>query len=433
MVAGISVLVWMTWMPDARHLAVGLVLIYLLGWIVHALWSRLWRREILARFIMTSVTLAALLLFVEGLAWLRVVDYRQVFSTPGYPYWWNRPGHLTDPELFWVVQPLHRVHVRYTRGDIGEFLCLPRQPPLMFDVRYDRRGFRNERDVAQAEIAVIGDSFVEAPMAPAEVLMTTLLEGLQGKPVANFGMSGYGPQHELVVLKRHVLPLEPSSIVWIFYEGNDLSDVQAYEGLTAHAAEFVHSPWERSFMKNALWGALRVWEHRPCTPRPQLAKQYATIRTSDGSRKKIYFWDGGQALGANDLVALQKTGRMLAEAYRLSRDRNIRFVVVFAPVQYRVYHGTSSVVEESEAITDWAVNDLPERLLRIAGDISSEIQFLDLTPIFQRHAANGALLFLPDDMHWSPDGHRVVAEAIHELLATSAGKSPDRTNSVVSQ
>ncbi|MGH7232032.1 MAG: hypothetical protein ACREJU_11840, partial [Nitrospiraceae bacterium] len=167
-----ALLVTIMWVPDIRRLALSLIALYLLFWMLYFLVSHTPRRELLKRFTVMTLPLILLLGLLETPAWLRLVDYRRVFSTPGYPYWSNRPGYVTDPELLWVPEPHHRLRGRFTRGDLGQFLCLPPHPPEEFDARYDHQGFRNETDLAAADVAVIGDSFVEAPMTPAAVLMT---------------------------------------------------------------------------------------------------------------------------------------------------------------------------------------------------------------------------------------------------------------------
>jgi hypothetical protein len=68
----------------------------------------------------------------------------------------------------------------------------------------------------RADIVVIGESYIEAPMIRDNALSTTVLAGLQGRKVANLGNSGYGPQQELAVLKRFGLPLRPKVVVWAF-------------------------------------------------------------------------------------------------------------------------------------------------------------------------------------------------------------------------
>jgi hypothetical protein len=413
-----ALLITTTWAPDAPHLSASLLTIYLLFWALFLLLSRTPPNEIGKRFAVMTLTVVALLGLVEAPAWMRLVDYRQVFSTPGFPFWWNRPGYVTDPELLWVPEPHHRLRGRFARGDIGEFLCLPPHPPEEFDLRYDRHGFRNETDLTAAGIAVIGDSFVEAPMVPTPVLMTSVLGVLQKSTVVNLGLSGYGPRQQLVALKRYALPLHPNTIVWVFYEGNDLEDVQAYDATVPNAAQFVHTHWERSFTRNALWGIIRALERRECTPRPELVQHYGAVLDADGARRQIYFMDAGLPLSSQQVEALQKTQGVLEAAYSLCREQGIRLVVVLAPIEYRVYEGLSNFVEASDAVKSWIVNNLPERLGRMVAEISRDIDYLDLTPIFKAKAEQGTPIFLPDDMHWAPEGHRIAAEALHHLLSS---------------
>jgi hypothetical protein len=71
----------------------------------------------------------------------------------------------------------------------------------------------------------------------------------------------------------------------------------------------------------------------------------------------------------------------------------------------------------SEEVKTWVINDLPERLRALVAGISSEIEYVDLTPHFRREAERDVQVFLSDDTHWSSDGHRIVAETIHKMLS----------------
>ncbi|MGH7232030.1 MAG: hypothetical protein ACREJU_11830, partial [Nitrospiraceae bacterium] len=56
------------------------------------------------------------------------------------------------------------------------------------------------------------------------------------------------------------------------------------------------------------------------------------------------------------------------------------------------------------------VNDLPGRFRSIVTDISLDINYIDLTPMFQAEAAKGTPIFLPEGTHWAPGGHRIAAQ-----------------------
>src|SRR5262249_26814814 len=103
-------------------------------------------------------------------------------------------------------------------------------------VRVNSAGFRGpEWTVAKPpgtfRIAVLGDSFTEAPQVAYEQTFCSVLEGelarcgaLTGKKVQvlNFGTDGYGTAQELVTLRRHAWRYSPDLVVLAFFSGNDL-------------------------------------------------------------------------------------------------------------------------------------------------------------------------------------------------------------------
>ena len=91
-------------------------------------------------------------------------------------------------------------------------------------------------------------------------------------------------------------------------------------------------------------------------------------------------------------------------------------LVVFAPTAFRVYHDIANFKEAGEEIPQWDLNDLPDRLRRMISEISTDIDYLDLTPALILAAKHKSLVFLDDDTHWSSEGHRVIADALAEAL-----------------
>src|SRR5262249_26014037 len=113
----------------------------------------------------------------------RLVDFRAVLNSPTEEPWRN-PRNLKDPKLLHIHKPYERL---VWKGH---------------EYRYDRHGFRNESDLAAADVILIGDSFVEGWNVSAAELLTERLAEQSGRTVANLGQSWYGPQQELEVLRR---------------------------------------------------------------------------------------------------------------------------------------------------------------------------------------------------------------------------------------
>jgi hypothetical protein len=227
----------------------------------------------------------------------------------------------------------------------------------------------------------------------------------------------------LVVLKRYALALHPKTIVWVFFEGNDGLGAYYFDEAVAsirQEAPRVNAAWARSFSRNALSALLRLAQG--CTPVPGLGDRYVVVRNQDGQEQKIYFFypnisHAAAVLSPRELEGLRKTVTILETAARLCRERGIRFVVLFAPMKYRIYAGLSNVVSVSEEVQQWALNDYPEQLGRLLAEVAPDSTYLDLTPVLRANTEKGILAFWPDDPHWAPEGHRIVAEAVDRVLS----------------
>ena len=405
---------------DVRHLLSFLVASYLIVWGAYSLATPISRSEIRSQFVLMTFSLGVALSLVELPAWLKLIDYRETFAISGSAPW-ERPGYQPDLELLAKPKPHYAVKIQFDRGNIGEVLCLPPHPSDPFEIKYDKDGFRNEEDLTSADIAVIGDSYVESQMMPGAQLATTRLAELTKLTVANLGQSGYGPQQELAVLKRYALPLHPKTVVWMFYEGNDLLDARGYgEAVVRLRASWdsLDSIWNRSFSRNALlWVARSI---RGCVPNPYERPQAATTTVvgPGGEEQRLYVKGRSQSasLTKQELNDLQKTMTVIEEAYRLVRQEGARFIVVFIPQAFRVYRDSADFERIGGGMVQWDMNDLPDRIRKMVTDISPEIDYFDLTPALQEAVEKNILVFLSDDTHWTGEGHRVVAEMLAEVV-----------------
>lgn len=406
-------------LTDPRHFVSILAASYLIAWGGYALISRVSRDEIRSQFVLMTVSLGIALTLAELPAWTKLIDYRETFSLSMlFAEPWEQPGYVPDRELLALPGPDRTVKMGWGRGNLGEMVCLPTEEGKTVTLKYDKNGFRNDQDIASAEVVVLGDSYVEAMMTPSAEILTTRLAELQGKPVVNLGQSGFGPQQEYIVLQRYGVPLHPRTIIWVFYEGNDLDDAYRYEervSLLGSIWGSLNSTWERSFTRSLLIASLGLV--RGCTPDQRVARNYGIALDENGQERKMYFSDGLRvaSLTPQELSGLVKTGEAIKAAYELAEREGARFVVAFAPTKFRVYHDIAKFGGESPAAS-WLLNDLPDRLRGVVAEISREIQYLDLTPVLKDAARANQLVFLLDDTHWGVAGHRVVAEALDKAL-----------------
>ncbi len=356
------------------------------------------------RFFLTTVSLLFTVGLLEILVLAKIVDFRLVLGTArSQP--WHHPNNLLDPKLLHIRKPY-----QYFKWAGIEY-------------RYDQHGLRNEADLETADIVVIGDSFIEGWGVSSADLLTSHLGKQLGRTVANLGQSWYGPQQELELLRRYGVQLRPKVCTWVFYEGNDLWDVGRYKEATKNWVNFskdLHSFRQRSFTKNAI-AAMRKLFFSVMPPRDDNAfiiKDWSGVFEMSSGRKVrlIYLQPNRGNLSPVDLEALQLVRASLAEAHELCRKVGAKFWVVFAPVTFRVYKEFLEFDPQAQART-WVANDLPVKLEMIVRNALPGAEFLDLTPALTAKAAEGRLLYFPEwDTHWSPEGHRVAANAIAQSL-----------------
>jgi hypothetical protein len=412
--AGVALATWKH--PGPARLAGGLAILYLAPWIWALMRSHPSTRPIAIRFVACTLAIALGIAVFEVPALFRVVDYRALFATPTAP--WLRSGNRPDPELIHIKKGHQRTRESFTGNEVHWLRDAGPSRVYRSDRHYDSDGFRNARDLDKADAVVLGDSFIEGAHVTADELITARLAAELGgsKTVVSLGQAGYGPEQELHVLRRFGIARRPAVCIWSFYEGNDLADINDYKAQRAKLAECLRtgrglspSVSERSFTTNALGFVLRTWID-PMPRRP--ASQYRGWFIDDrGARLPIYFASGDHRREVPSSGPLNRLRAILQDAHDLCRDRGIKLIVVFIPTKLRVYRELCTF-EEGSVCSQWPIDDLPQTIARMVAGISPDLDYLDLIPRFQAEAARGALLYLPDDTHWSAAGHRSAAKEI---------------------
>jgi len=368
-------------------------------------------------FLLVPASLIFLLLLIELPALVGLVRYQKIIGPESGDIF--AATNRGDPELLHLHPPHSHFSGSARGGNITAGYRIPASEMTLYqwDAHYDQNGFRNDRDLKSAGIAVIGDSFVEELTIPDAQLMTTLLAKSENQVVANLGQYGYGPLEELGVLRRYALSLEPRTVIWMFFEGNDLKDVIHYRRATAeeHApASFWRAFWERSFTYNAL---AQVHTQAKRALKPSGIARAGIFEAPNGSKTTLYFIYSSGPYTQDDLSALEETDHTITSAHRLCAAQGARLLFVFVPTKFRVFRSFCRFPPESEC-RNWGLNDMPERLRQAVQAISPEIGYLDLTPGLVAAAKGGALPYFTDDDHWSPEGNTVATEAIHDYLSS---------------
>jgi len=92
----------------------------------------------------------------------------------------------------------------------------------------DEHGFNNPRGAwksSRLDIAALGDSFPQGYCVPPDKNFVALIR--QHYPaILNLGIAGDGPLLMLATLKEYLPLYRPKVVLWFYFEGNDLTDLQ---------------------------------------------------------------------------------------------------------------------------------------------------------------------------------------------------------------
>jgi lysophospholipase L1-like esterase len=402
-----------------RRVAFNLAVTAIALWGVYCLLGRKPMRHKILVCASQAIAIAVVVFLVEAPALFLGFDYRALFGTAAdtTELEMSSRNNRTDP----VLIHLHWPNSTF-KGDVtGNLVHLgvPRPQRYRADVRYDRNGFRNDRDFDRADVVVVGDSFVEAVLVARDETLVARLETILKVPAANLGQIAYGLRQELEVLKRFGLPLQPKLVVWVLFGGNDLRDVEFYERQLVQFGKPRPPPAleQRLASRNALAmaGKLAVDGIRDLRGQPTAnALQHSgKFKRADGTGERVYFSPPEDRPNPHQWEVAVDT---LTEANRLTRAAGADFMVVYVPRKFRIYRPYLEFAKE-HAIARWEINDLPEELGRWAA--REGVAFVDTTPRLAEVVARGEHPYFIDDVHWNATGHLIAARAVAAELAAA--------------
>jgi hypothetical protein len=321
-----------------------------------------------------------------------------------YSLSFSRKDNLPDPELIWKRKPGLSWRGRKT-PDCDEV-----------DYRADEHGFRNPPGIAQADIVVVGDSVTEAGEVAEEATFVRKLGASTGLTTVNLGTSGYGPQQELVVLRRFGLSYHPRLVVWQVTEWNDLQDAQMYRDRHEAVARTL-PPWKVLHARHSpvvqLVSALL----------PGRRPNSVVFLRSDGRVEPRAFWPYQPDLHRRLPEGFAETTRAIEEAFTLCRSRGIDFVVLYVPSHVRVLLPSLKFKDDAErdkfcpgGVAD-RDGDFAHALAASCARLGCPV--IDICPPLRLRAAiDNRRLYVRNDPHLDIDGHDEVQKSLVRFVET---------------
>jgi hypothetical protein len=247
----------------------------------------------------------------------------------------------------------------------------------------------------------MGDSFTEAGQVPFAESFAGLLEAAAPKcAVRDYGTRSYSPAIYLVQWTEVIAPWKPTHVFVLVFGGDVREDVDYLKSATLDAQGLptaIHGP-EDGWLVSELRRSYVARFVRMLTERARWAWTHRGEEqwTLGGIVEEHPEWSG-------------PTPRLIEELDRRVRASGGLLTVMVVPSRYRLMgDGRIPVTSDlHDTVGAWAK--------------ARGIAFLDLNTPFERAAREGKALFFLQDIHFTSEGHKVVAAAIAakypELLA----------------
>ncbi len=284
--------------------------------------------------------------------------------------------------------------------------------------RADEHGFHNPPGLwtgRSPRIVLIGDSFVQGNCVASEDNIAGWLRK-DGAEVLNLGVDGSGPLAKLAIFREYVEALRPETVVWFYYEGNDLTKDLSLEMRSAMLRAYARDDGFRQnlaerreevatglktyldrHMREAIARVDHPWE------RLVAALKLALVRGRLGlGRVSLGLIDGA----TEEQFAL--FGRILSSAARRVGSWGGRMVFVYLPESDR-YFGS----ERNGRIRA----RIRRRVLATAEALGLPI--VDVGDAFAR-VSDPRRLFTYPGSHYNAEGYELTARAVRDALATPA-------------
>ncbi len=334
-----------------------------------------------------------------------VRDLREggVPALPAVAPWSVRPWEVTDTFAAVTTAPARATVVSCDEGE------------GWLEYVSDEYGFRNE-DIVSADssttIAVLGDSFVFGQCVDESKTIPGQLRSSWPR-TRNLGVSGSGPLHQLAVLREFGPVFRPEVVVWVFYSGNDLTDLREerkWENLQAYLTEGFRrdlpsqqsdvDEWLTGRLTREFTGALQRAETEPETPARVPRGVLGAWRLS----RLRSFLNFRVSLPREN--PLEEVPSIVAAGVETADSWGGKVVLVYLP-EYRRYRafGAGSVQGYQEFLA--------------LGD-EHNIPVVDLSALFEERVDRPKELWAHPRGHLNAQGYAIAADeieaAVHEVL-----------------
>ena len=281
----------------------------------------------------------------------------------------------------------------------------------------DRYGFHNPPgawDARPVNLALVGDSFVEGDCVPFDKNIAAYLRA-RHDGVLNLGTGGFGPLSKLASLREYLQPLRPRTVLWFFFEGNDITKDLPEERRSRLLMSYLEDP---GFRQGLIERRRETALHLRTYLDSNLAE--AMARVDDPWEDVLDFFKlfrlretfGLDPIGLGIIDGATEEdfavfGATIAEAKRTVESWGGRMLFVYLPDSTRYFASPR----------DSRIRDhIRQRVLTIVAELGLPV--IDVHQTFAAHPDPRSLYVYPG-AHLNEDGYHLAARAVDAGLAAN--------------
>ena len=314
-------------------------------------------------------------------------------------------------------------------GPSSKMILMCNEGGQWISYKSDRRGFNNSDAVwsRQLQIAAVGDSFAQGYCVQADRSFVALVRD-RYPATLNLGLAGNGPLLMLAGLSEVLPRFRPKIVLWFYFEGNDLIDLQGERNsalLKAYLNDGFRQPalarqqeidgkmLQRVAALRALSQASRARQQQH--PLRNVIVPFITLQTLRETLRPLVGVDRVERERLADLSGpnIEIFGRTLARAKERVASWDGELVFVYLPdwTRYSSRQGSPET-------------RLRDRVLSLTRGLG--IRIVDLCPPFE--ASGDPLSFFPfrRNGHYNEAGHQLVAEEVLKVISPGVSKRDAR-------
>jgi lysophospholipase L1-like esterase len=285
------------------------------------------------------------------------------------------------------------------------------------------------KPAGKKRIVILGDSFVSSMGVDVSDAFTEIMEFklLKNTEVLNFGVNGYGPAQELLLLRKRAIKYQPDLVVMVIFLGNDFNDISGLsdelDGYKRPKA-FIDNRGKLQFSgipvplsKKHTFSDSRKICGMPRSHFVDFINKTIKLRKHEFNVVPAEVFLCRKNADARTKESYRLMGEIIKETNDFCKKNGATFMIAVAPSIVPVYEH----LYWAEIKKKYSLNDHDYDLMlpnKIISDIckNAGIPIVDLTSELKAAAKTGNDTYYFINLHWNKAGEQIVAEVLSDYI-----------------